>query len=256
MKKTLLLTLIGLLLILAVYIVIFGFEAGTVEVLSYVGIQEKNQELDARIQESSKLVEKDYRQAVSNVQETGKKLEQTRKEYEDMVVVSPDGNTQPGGQIERYEIETLWVKLGNYATSEGAIIRMDILQGNVAGSYNLKFTVNGSYISITDFISDIENDSTLGFKIEEFKMVPSGNDLQATFICNDIAIKQVSATSNPDIGLPQNDTNNTNNSNTTNNGTSGTNSNNTINSTTTGNTTNTTSNTTNSMGNSGMSGIQ
>ncbi len=26
---------------------------------------------------------------------------------------------------------------------------------------------------ITDFISDIENDSTLGFKIEEFKMIPA-----------------------------------------------------------------------------------
>jgi len=104
-------------------------------------------------------------------------------------------------QIERYEVETLWVKLGKYATSEGAIIRMDIVQGNTNETYNLKFTVNGSYISITDFISDIENDSTLGFKIEEFKMLPSDVEgvLQATFVCKEIGIKEISAKSSANL---------------------------------------------------------
>ena len=37
--------------------------------------------------------------------------------------------------------------------------------------YDLSFTVYGEYISILDFVSDIENDSELGFKIENFKML-------------------------------------------------------------------------------------
>ncbi len=239
MKKLLMLILIGLLVALSIFIILNGFEVGSVQVLSYTGIQEKNEELDNKIQQASKLAEKDYKQILSNLQENSKKLQQEKSEYEEMTAISSEGDVQAANQIERYEVETLWVKLGNYATSEGAVIRMDIVQGNTSDTYNLKFTVNGSYISITDFISDIENDSTLGFKIEEFKMLPgsSSSDLKATFVCKEIAIKGVSETSNPNTGLE--DTNTTNSTNNT------TNASNTTNTTNTTNKTNTTSNNTN-----------
>lgn len=242
MKKVLMVVLIGLLIALGIYIALNGFQIGNVEVLSYQGIVERNKKLDEKIQESSKLAEKDFKQIVNEVKENSKKLEQQKKEYEDMTLVSTEGDVQAANQIERYEVETLWVKLGNYATSEGAIMRMDIVKGseNAEDTYNLKFTVNGSYISITDFISDIENDTTLGFKIEEFKMAPStsGQDLQATFVCKNIAIKDVSQTSDPNIGLPEDKNNTTNTTNTTN-STNTTNDTNTTNTTNTENTTNT-----------------
>lgn len=242
MKKVLMVVLIGLLIALGIYIALNGFQIGNVEVLSYQGIVERNKKLDEKIQESSKLAEKDFKQIVNEVKENSKKLEQQKKEYEDMTLVSTEGDVQAANQIERYEVETLWVKLGNYATSEGAIMRMDIVKGseNSEDTYNLKFTVNGSYISITDFISDIENDTTLGFKIEEFKMAPStsGQDLQATFVCKNIAIKDVSQTSDPNIGLPEDKNNTTNTTNTTN-STNTTNDTNTTNTTNTENTTNT-----------------
>lgn len=221
MKKLLMLILIGLLVILSIFIVINGFHIGSVEVLSYTGIQSKNKELDEKIQQASKLAEKDYKQAVSNVEENSKKLQQEKKEYEDMIAISGEANTQVANQLERYEVETLWVKLGNHATSEGAVLRIDIVKGNntAIDTYDLNFTVTGSYISITDFISDIENDSTLGFKIEEFKMLPTGtaNELKATFVCKDIAIKDVTETSNPNIGIENTENaKNTTNTNTTN----------------------------------------
>lgn len=197
------LILIGLLVILSIFIVINGFEIGNIQVLSYRGIQSNNKELDETIQKASKLAEKDYKQAVSDVQENSKKLQQQKKEYEDMIAISGEDTRQPTNQIERYEIESLWVKLGNHATSEGAVLKIDIVNGSNSASnfYNLMFTVTGSYISITDFISAIENDSTLGFKIEEFKMLPSetGSELKATFVCKDIAIKEITETSNPDL---------------------------------------------------------
>ena len=118
-------------------------------------------------------------------------------------------------------------------------MQMDVIKGNSSTQdmYNLKFTATGSYISITDFISAIENDSTLGFKIEEFKMNPSssGSDLQATFVCKDIAIKDVSQ-STTTTPSPSTDTS-TNTNNTTNN----TNSNSTSNTSNSTNTTNTSS---------------
>lgn len=237
MKKLLMLILIVLLIALSAFIVISGFQIGNVEILSYIGIQEKNKQLDERIKQASKLTEKDYKQVVTTVQESSKKLEQVKKEYQDLTVISSEGDVQAAAQLERYEVETLWVKLGNYATSEGAIVRIDIMQGNTSDTYNLKFTVNGSYISIEEFISDIENDSTLGFKIEEFKMIPSGNTLQATFMCKEIAIKEVSETSNPNVGTTeeQNNTTNTTNSTNTNNTATTNNTNNSSNQTNTAN---------------------
>ncbi len=216
MKKLLLLILIGLLVALSVFIAVSGFKVGNVEVLSYIGIQKNNKELDEKIQESSKLAQKDYKEAIAMLEESSKMLAQTKKEYEDMTVINSDGEIQVLGQIERYELEALWVKLGNYATSEGAVLKIDILQGATSETYNLNFAVNGSYISIIDFISDIENDSTLGFKIEQFKMLPDGNELQATFTCREIAIKEISQTSNVATGNQTNTTNTTNSTNTTN----------------------------------------
>ena len=194
MKKLLILVLIALLLTLSIFIVIQGVHIGSLEILGVKGIQEKSSQLDEKIQQAGKLAEKDYQQALNDVKTNTKKLQEEKKNYEDMTQISEDGDVQAANQIEKYEIETLWVKLGNHATTQGVVIKMDVKKGNAQDVYDLQFTATGSYISITDFISAIENDSSLGFKIEEFKLVPSssGSDLQATFVCKDITIKDVS----------------------------------------------------------------
>lgn len=234
MKKLLILILIALLLTLTMFLVIQGISIGNFEILGVKGIQEKNSDLDAKIQQAAKLVEKDYKQAVSNVQTDVKKLKEEKQNYEDMITLA-DGQEQVANQIEKYEIETLWVRLGNHATSEGVVMQMDVIKGSSSAQdvYNLRFTATGSYISITDFISAIENDSTLGFKIEEFKMNPSssGGELQATFVCKDISIKDVSSTTVNTSSNQEANTNTTNKDNTTNTSSN----NNTTNSTATNN---------------------
>ena len=210
MKKLLMLILIVLLVALGGFIVIRGFELGSIEVLSYIGIQDKSNALDEKIQEASKLIGKDYKQAVNTVETDAKQLQQKKQNYEEKFVVDTDGTIDETNLIDKYgkyKIETLWVKLGNHATKEGATMKMEVRGGTPIGIiqnsnnkapakfYDLNFTVSGDYISILEFISDIENDSELGFKIEEFKMLPSSENngiLQANFICRDIAIEDIS----------------------------------------------------------------
>ncbi len=212
MKKLLMLILICLLVALGAFIAIEGFEVGSGEVLSYTGIQERSNSLDDKIQEASKLIGKDYKQAVNTVQSDAKQLQDTKRKYEDKFVVNTDGTIDETSIIDRYgkyKIETLWVKLGNHATKEGTTMKMEVRGGTPIGIiqnsnnkapakfYDLSFTVYGEYISILDFVSDIENDSELGFKIENFKMLKnamadSSEKLQATFICKDIAIEDIS----------------------------------------------------------------
>ena len=245
MKKLLILILIALLVALSIFIVIQGVNIGSLEILGVKGIQSKCSQLDEKIQQAGKLAEKDYQQALNDVKTNTKKLQEEKKNYEDMTQISEDGDIQTANQIEKYEIETLWVKLGNHATTQGVVMKMDVKKGSAQDIYDLQFTATGSSISITDFISAIENDSSLGFKIEEFKLVPSssGSDLQATFVCKDIAIKdgsQSAVTTTTDNKLQADEkTNELNNTNSTSNTTNGT-ANNSTNSANTTNSTNTT----------------
>ncbi len=215
MKKLLLSILIALLILLVVYIAMQGIKIGNLEILGINGIKEKNDNLELKLQQATKLTEVNYKQAINDVQESIKRLSTEKKNYEDLTILNAENDGQITSQIQKYEIETLWVTLGNHATSEGAILKMEVAKGsnNTQETYNLRFTVTGSYISITDFISDIENDTTLGFKIENFKMLPSKevNTLQATFQCNDIYIIDVDTTTIVTDTTTQENTNSTNN---------------------------------------------
>ena len=222
MKKLLISILIALLLILSIFIAINGLNVGKIEVLGIRGINQKNSELDQKIQQATQLSTIDYQKAVDEVEENSKKLTEEKKNYEDMALLNTDSEGQATAQLQKYEVEALWVKLGNHATSEGATMKMDIVKGSSTSEnmYDLNFTVNGSYISIIDFISDIENDSTLGFKIENFHMSGSGDSLQATFVCKEISIIDVNEsqvdTKTNDVNTTNSATNNTNNTNSTN----------------------------------------
>ena len=98
-------------------------------------------------------------------------------------------------------MEVLWTRIGNHATANGIVPKMESVSSsnNTPNANDLKFTITGNYIAITDFIRDIEEDIKLGFAIEEFELVPvasgDGTQLQATFRVRDIFINTNTITS-------------------------------------------------------------
>lgn len=217
MKKLLLLILIALLLALSIYTVLEGISIGSLQILGMKDIRTENDNLDQTIKQAAKLAEKDYVQAVADIDTDAKKLKQEKEKYEDMTAISNEGEVVAANQLETYEYDSLMVKLGNHATSKGATPKIDVISGGATGIYNLNITATGSYIAITDFISAIENDSTLGFKIENFKIgANQGDTLQATFTCSGISIKGISSitqqiTETDNANITNNTTNNTTN---------------------------------------------
>ena len=123
-----------------------------------------------------------------------------------MINVSTESEIQAANQYGVYEIGMLWIELGNHAKSEG--ITMDVSAKDLTPIHtstttevdkkyncNLYFTATGTYAGIAGFIEDIEDDSKLGFRIEDFKITASSegnNVLQATFTCKDIIIRGIS----------------------------------------------------------------
>ena len=195
---------------------------------------EKNESLDSAIAQANKLADTEYKRKTNELNDNAKKLENEKTKYQDMAAASLESGTGTTGQIEKYEIEYLWTKIGNYATSEGVDVDMKVESlGSAQDVYNLNFTVSGSYIGIEEFISDIENDSSLGFKIEQFALKGSDESLTGTFICRNIMIQNVNSTPLPSQSETDEDTkdsNTTNNTNSTSN-TTRTNSTNNTNST-------------------------
>ncbi len=241
MKKLLLIILIILLLTLGGYFAVKGLQIGNIEILGIQQIQDRSLELDNEIQKAAKLASKDYAQAVNKVKTDSKTMQNKKQEYEEYVQVSDSEDVEASKNLAPYEMGKLWIKLGNYAESEGTDMTMQTVSTGVEGTYNLKFTATGSYISIEDFISDIENDSELGFKIEEFKLQPSGSTetLQATFTCKAIYIKDITETSSSENEMEGQTDSSTDNKNTNTNTTNSTSTNNTNENSTNENSTNT-----------------
>ena len=249
LRKIILIIVTILIFVLAVLIITKGFKIGNLQIRGIVGIVEKNNEIDQKNADLAKASSITYNGKVLTLEQAGKTLQNKKEEYQnEAMLVTASGGTGYLSTTEKYEIEFLWTKLGNYAGDEGVDIKIDVTNSSITGKYDLNFTVTGSYVGVTDFIYDIENDSKLGFKIEDFEMQAastsskdkdgnttetessSSGTVQATFSCKQININIQSI----------------DNAQSSQNGETEGNSNNAASSTTSNNTTTTTTTTTNS----------
>ena len=257
LRKIILIVVIILILLLAGWIIAKGFKIGNLQIKGIIGIAQKNEEIDQKNEALSNIASVTYNSKLSTLNQTGVTLQDKKEQYEnEAMLVTASGGTGYLSTTEKYEIEFLWTRLGNYAGDEGVDIKIDVTNSSISGKYDLNFTVTGSYVGITDFIYDIENDSKLGFKIEDFSMnavsVSTKDDdddnttkkesstttaVQATFSCKQININIQTIDTTKSAQGDEEDENaetlNTTNSNTTSNTTTTTTTTTTTNSTTT-----------------------
>lgn len=202
MRKYLMAILAVIFLIFAVIVIRNGFSIGNFRILSWSELAANNEKLDNDIRNLESLVTVTNPQEQSKLNESYKKLLIKKEDYADKLLYSSESEIAAATQTEVYETEFLWTKIGNYATQNNGIdMKIDVVRGSsgVSNQYNLNFTLIGEYAYISDFISSIENDAKLGFKIERFNMVPS----------------KVSTTTNTNNNSNNNSSNGTNDTNTT-----------------------------------------
>lgn len=198
MKKLLLSIIVVLIIIITGVTIVNGFQIGGLTILGITEIRSENDKLDTTIKQATKLASTDYQKKIDSLNETIKKLETEKNNYEDMVSVSTDSEVQAANQSYDYMIDFLLIRIENHAKSEGVTMKMDVTRSSSGAEnvYNLNFTATGPYVGIEEFITNIEDDSKLGFKIEDFKMIASSessNTVQATFVCKDISIGGISS---------------------------------------------------------------
>ena len=192
MRKVLISTLLVALIALLVLIGYQGVEVAGFK-LGYPvkEILDKNNELDNGIVVLKNRIDREYTLAKTNLDSSFSKLQAEKQRYEQTISYTTEEDLEKANTQEEYKLDYLWTKIGLYATQNNIIMKADVSHGSsgVANQYNISFTTIGEYLSISEFVHAIEKDDTLGFRIEEFSVVPHSNDnLQATFIIKNVAI--------------------------------------------------------------------
>lgn len=221
MRKILLMVIIILILVLGYIVLMNGIKIGNFQISSIKQVEQESQNLKTKIEEVNTLIDVEYPKKISDLKTASNYMKTAKKEYLDYTNLSSEEDILNARTEKSYAIEFLWARLGTHARNEGINLKFEII-GNSTGANNsndIQFTLNGSYIAITNFIYAIENDSELEFRIQNFKLLPYQNEiLQATFNVRNVAIK--GNTSNQTVTATNNNeenTTNTENTNTTNN---------------------------------------
>ena len=225
MRKLLISILLILLVVMTVLCIKNGINIGPLHVLGVTQIQDANGELTRKIAEA-KNTNDNYANKLTEIKDLIADLGEARSEYLQTINVSTESEIREATQTKNYTIEYLWSQVGNHATQEGVNIKMDVLSGVDENTKNLSFTVSGNYLAITNFITELENDSSLQFTIDEFSMTQN----QCTFVVRDVFIRnETTMTSQNNTTTNTNATTNTT-TNTTNNtaSTNSVNNNNTV----------------------------
>ncbi|MCX8073982.1 MAG: hypothetical protein N2749_00135 [Clostridia bacterium] len=166
-----------------------------------------------------------YSSALSSVQTAQKEFEKEKQKYESIsdatIQIIKEANT-----TEKYNIEFMWVRLGNYAAKNKLTIILVEPGGSVqaptstetnsetsqtttsssqtptgtqtpapptgtSNSTGLGVQVTGDYLNISDFIYEVENDKELRFKLDNISMeYVEGNNIKVNFIVKNITVEK------------------------------------------------------------------
>lgn len=200
MRKILISILLVLLIVLAYFTIFQGVSIGSFKILGTGQIIELNNILDLKIEEANKKIKSDLQNKKNELSQNVETLLNNKESYYRLANVSTETQISEANTEEVYNIEYLWLRVGRHARNEGVNMRMDVLDGKSEDTNikDLYFTVTGKYVGIIDFVSSLEDDSELDFRIDNFKMIPDGDNLQATFDVEGVRIKLENTTETVD----------------------------------------------------------
>ena len=136
-------------------------------------LKSADSELEQKVLALDKAISSDMPAKKKLLSSTIQQYETTKTEYESVLAQysmysSAEVLEQELGK-DVYDVGFLWTIVGNYATEEGINLNFDVTPNktsplaysNNSDDYvvcDLKFSITGPYINLTDFIYDIEDD--------------------------------------------------------------------------------------------------
>ena len=189
MKDKIIMIILFASVVLILFLAIFGLKIGNFEIPSISKIVDKNSDVNSKLDKVSELTSINYPEKTANLETTIDTLNVQKEKYEQVAGFNSEDDSKIY-EKEKYDIGYLWTTLGQYASKNKIKLSIDVKQASGTELYDLYFTVQGEYVNISSFITKIENDSNLLFRIYNFKLVPGSSDvdLKATFTVKDVNI--------------------------------------------------------------------
>ena len=179
MKKILISVLIVLLLITVCFAIFKGITF--VKIKSINDVKSASNKLEEDTEKAEKLSMQEYPSKVQNLEDAIKNLKLAKQEFENKKPINSDELNIGAVEVKTYKIHYLWTILGNYKKDEGArSLNLDLKATTNKDVYDLQFTLVGSYMSITDFLYDIEDDEELKFQIKDLKITRTDDKVAKT----------------------------------------------------------------------------
>lgn len=156
-----------------------GVDVFGTKVKPYSQLATDNETLDTKIGELEKLNDITYPQTTRNLQSAKRAFAEKENEYESLALSASPEEIAEANKREQFLLDYLWMKVGSYANADNVKIK-------IAPSSNppmIEFDVTGEYISVVNFIYDIENDTDLSFNVDNIVMQGGSADTvtKATF---------------------------------------------------------------------------
>lgn len=170
MRKITSIIMIGVFITLLVLGMVKGIAIGKFEILSVAQLKQKNEELEQKIETASELRGNDYSNNIEILEKSFNQYLIQKRKYEELSKTTDEAD-ESIYETKQYDISYLWTVLGKYAQKRDVMLGIDVQKNaNAKNLYNLNFTITGEYTKVSQFITDIENDSEFYFRIYDFKM--------------------------------------------------------------------------------------
>ena len=114
-------------------------------------------------------------------------FEEKREAYAKLEAEASEEEIAEANKKQEYLLDYLWIVIGNYANDNNVRFKMTTDEVNL----RINFDITGSYISIINFIYDIENDKNLKFNLNGIELASSSSadTTKASFSVDGITVK-------------------------------------------------------------------
>ena len=188
-KKLILVAISALSLYFTYYLVVTGINLDrfNFKVLSFNEITAQGDTLNNKLKKINSLNSSEIVAARNSVNEEKDNFEQKRSEYAALEANASEAEIAEANKKQAYLLDYLWIIIGNYANDNNVKFKMTTDDVNL----RINFDITGSYISIINFIYDIENDENLKFNLNGIEMASSSSadSTKASFSVDGITVK-------------------------------------------------------------------
>lgn len=146
-------------------------------------VKQKYDETTVALGELKKFQETAYKPAEKSLAESVTNYKATRELYEKIAETKTDEEKEKAFKSQAYDLEYLWIKIGNYAYENKADLTLEIYKTDeheTDDEYvlcDLKFKTISSYSGAKAFIEQISTDSELQFIPENLKMTSEWKEI-------------------------------------------------------------------------------